>query len=96
MLDFSADWCVSCKEMESHTFSDGAVRAALKDYVLLQADVTANNDQDQALLKRFHIIGPPTTAFFAKDGQERADYRVVGFLAPEPFRAHLAAFEAAP
>ncbi len=96
MLDFSADWCVSCKEMESHTFSDGAVRAALKDYVLLQADVTANNDQDQALLKRFHIIGPPTTAFFAKDGQERTDYRVVGFVAPDPFRTHLAAFEAAP
>ena len=96
MLDFSADWCVSCKEMESHTFSDASVRAALADYVLLRADVTANSDEDQALLKRFRIIGPPTTAFFAKDGQERTDFRLVGFVATAAFRAHLAAFEAAP
>ncbi|MBS0375550.1 MAG: protein-disulfide reductase DsbD [Proteobacteria bacterium] len=96
MLDFSADWCVSCKEMEAHTFSDPAVRAALAGYVLLRADVTANNDDDQALLKRFRIIGPPTTAFFAPDGRERGDYRLVGFVAPAAFRTHLGAFEAAP
>ncbi len=96
MLDFSADWCVSCKEMEAHTFSDPAVRAALAGYALLRADVTANGDDDQALLKRFRIIGPPTTAFFAADGQERTDFRLVGFVAAVPFRAHLSAFEAAP
>ncbi len=96
MLDFSADWCVSCKEMESRTFSEGTVRAALADYVLLRADVTANSDDDQALLKRFRIIGPPTTAFFAKDGQERTDFRLVGFVAAAAFRSHLASFEAAP
>ena len=65
MLDFYADWCVSCKEMETRTFSEAAVRGALSNYVLLRADVTANDDDDQALLKRFRIIGPPTTAFFA-------------------------------
>ena len=96
MLDFSADWCVSCKEMENHTFSDAQVRAALAGYALLRADVTANNDDDQALLKRFHIIGPPTTAFFAADGRERTDFRLVGFIAAGPFRAHLKSFEAAP
>jgi thioredoxin:protein disulfide reductase len=96
MLDFSADWCVSCKEMETHTFSDPAVRTALANYVLLRADVTANSDDDQALLKRFRIIGPPTTAFFAPDGRERTDYRLVGFVATDPFRAHLRQFEASP
>ncbi len=96
MLDFSADWCVSCKEMESHTFSDAQVRAALAGYLLLRADVTGNTDDDQALLKRFHIIGPPTTAFFATDGRERTDFRLVGFVEAGKFRAHLGAFEAAP
>jgi thioredoxin:protein disulfide reductase len=96
MLDFSADWCVSCKEMETRTFSDAAVRTALTNYVLLRVDVTANSDDDQALLKRFRIIGPPTTAFFSRDGQERTDFRLVGFVAADPFRAHLGAFEAAP
>jgi thiol:disulfide interchange protein DsbD len=96
MLDFYADWCVSCKEMEARTFRDPAVRAALANYVLLKADVTANDATDQALLKRFGIFGPPTTAFFATDGKERLDSRLVGFVAPEAFRSHLAAFEAAP
>ena len=64
--------------------------------MLLRADVTANSDEDQALLKRFRIIGPPTTAFFAKDGRERTDFRLVGFVAAEPFRAHLGRFESAP
>jgi thioredoxin:protein disulfide reductase len=96
MLDFSADWCVSCKEMETHTFSDATVRTALVNYVLLRADVTANSDEDQALLKRFRIIGPPTTAFFAPDGRERTNYRLVGFVAADAFRTHLSQFEASP
>ncbi len=68
MLDFYADWCVSCKEMEKYTFTDPAVRATLKRVVLLRADVTANDTDDQALLKRFGIYGPPTIAFYGVDG----------------------------
>ena len=67
MLDFYADWCISCKEMEYYTFSDPTVRAALADMILLQADVTENSAADQALLKRFNLIGPPATLFFGPD-----------------------------
>ena len=99
MLDFYADWCVSCKEMEKYTFTDAAVQAALAPAVLLQADVTANDDADQALLQRFGILGPPTTVFFGADGAERPDYRVVGFKPAEDFAPHVkqafAALEAA-
>ena len=79
MLDFYADWCVSCKEMEAYTFTDSKVRKALADYVLLQADVTENNADDKALLKRFELIGPPGIIFFAADGKEKAAKRVIGF-----------------
>jgi len=85
MLDFYADWCVSCKEMEKYTFTEQAVIAALGDTVLLQADVTANTDDDQALLKHFGIFGPPTIAFYGPDGFERANYRVVGFMQAAEF-----------
>jgi thiol:disulfide interchange protein DsbD len=85
MLDFYADWCVSCKEMEKYTFTEESVIAALGDAVLLQADVTANSDDDQALLKRFGIFGPPTIAFYGPDGAERSNYRVVGFMKAEEF-----------
>jgi len=90
MLDFYADWCVSCKEMEKLTFTDAAVRAELARAVLLQADVTANDAEDQALLQRFGILGPPTIVFFGSNGQERPDYRVVGFKPANEFRAHVA------
>jgi len=90
MLDFYADWCVSCKEMEKLTFTDAAVRVELARAVLLQADVTANDADDQALLQRFGILGPPTIVFFGADGQERPDYRVVGFKPAPEFRAHVA------
>ena len=89
MLDFYADWCVSCKELERETFADPAVRAALASLITLQADVTANDAADQTLLQRFGIIGPPAILFFGPDGQERRDRRVVGFMAAEPFNAHL-------
>lgn len=88
MLDFYADWCVSCKEMEKFTFSDAGVQGALQNAVLLQADVTANDAQDKALLKRFGIFGPPSIMFFGPDGQERRPYRVVGFMNASDFRAH--------
>jgi thiol:disulfide interchange protein DsbD len=85
MLDFYADWCVSCKEMEKYTFPDPAVLAALDRAVLLRADVTANDELDQALLKHFGIFGPPTIAFYGADGTERSQYRVVGFMKADEF-----------
>jgi thioredoxin:protein disulfide reductase len=90
MLDFYADWCVSCKEMERHTFTDPGVQAEFARALLLQADVTANDAADQALLQRFGILGPPTIVFFGPDGRERSEYRIVGFKAAGEFRAHIA------
>jgi thioredoxin:protein disulfide reductase len=78
MLDFYADWCTSCKEMEKLTFSDAKIKTALANTVLLQADVTANNDDDQALLKRFGLFGPPGIIFFDKTGAE-VKTRVIGY-----------------
>ena len=84
MLDFYADWCVSCKEMERYTFSDPAVAKLMDRTVLLRADVTANDADDQALLKRFAIVGPPTIAFYDTQGNELPRFRVVGYMkAPE-------------
>jgi thiol:disulfide interchange protein DsbD len=91
MFDFYADWCVSCKEMEKFTFVDPAVAAQLNTMVLLQADVTDNDDIDQELLKRFGIFGPPSILFFGLDGQERKDHRVVGYMKAEKFSAHVGA-----
>lgn len=78
MLDFYADWCVSCKEMEKYTFPEPAVHQALAGFVLLKADVTANDDDDQALMKHLGIIGPPATLYF-HDGAERRELRLFGF-----------------
>jgi thiol:disulfide interchange protein DsbD len=79
MLDFYADWCISCKEMERFTFSDTSVMAKLKPVLLLQADVTANSDADKALLKRYGLFGPPGILFFGKQGTELGDFRVTGY-----------------
>jgi thiol:disulfide interchange protein DsbD len=90
MLDFYADWCVSCKGMERYTFSDPAVIAALDGVLLLQADVTANDDQDQALLQgRFGLPGPPAIMFFNTAGEELKPYRVVGFKPAQEFADHV-------
>jgi thiol:disulfide interchange protein DsbD len=86
MLDYYADWCVSCKEMERYTFSDAGVQAALANTLLLQADVTANDAEDKALLARFDLFGPPAILFFGPDGRERRSYRVVGFMQADRFR----------
>ena len=91
MLDFYADWCVSCKEMEKFTFPDPGVQSVLANAVLLQADVTANDDDDKALMTRFEIYGPPTIAFYGADGVERKDFRLVGFVPAERFREHVQA-----
>jgi thiol:disulfide interchange protein DsbD len=85
MLDFYADWCVSCKEMERFTFADTKVAARMKQMVLLQADVTANSDADKALLKRFGLFGPPGIIFWSGAGVELADLRVVGFQNADTF-----------
>lgn len=79
MLDFYADWCVSCKEMERFVFSDPSVSARLKPVLLLQADVTANSIADKALLKHYGLFGPPGILFFDKHGKELAESRVVGY-----------------
>ncbi len=89
MLDFYADWCVYCIQMEERTFPDSGVRQALSGAHLLQADVTANDGADQALLKHFGLIAPPAILFFTSEGQERKNYRVVGFQGPVEFKAHL-------
>jgi thiol:disulfide interchange protein DsbD len=90
MLDFYADWCVSCKEMERFTFTDPGVQGELARARLVQADVTANDAEDQALLQRFGILGPPTIVFFDASGRELPDYRVVGFMKAGEFQAHVA------
>ena len=79
MLDFYADWCVSCKEMDRFTFADPAVQAKLAGFKLLRADVTANSPDDKALLARFGLFGPPGILFFDKSGKEIKTVRVVGF-----------------
>ena len=85
MLDFYADWCVSCKEMERFTFAEPKVAARLKQFLLLQADVTANSPDDAALLKRFGLFGPPGIIFFDAGGHELVDLRVIGFQSAEKF-----------
>jgi len=87
MVDFYADWCISCLEMEHKSFSQPEVQAALKDVVLLQADVTKNDDEDKALYVHFGIVGPPTIAFYGADGVERRNFRVVGFMKAAEFAA---------
>jgi thiol:disulfide interchange protein DsbD len=95
MLDFYADWCVSCKEMERFTFSDPRVQARFGQMLLLQADVTANNAADQALLKRFGLFGPPGIIFFGADGRELGNTRVIGYENADAFLASLRKAEAA-
>jgi thiol:disulfide interchange protein DsbD len=88
MLDFSAEWCSSCKEMEHITFSDERVKAKMQSLVLVQADVTANSAQEKALSKRFGLYGPPGILFF-KEGKEVKNARIIGYQPPEKFLAHL-------
>src|SRR6266481_1034066 len=85
MLDFYADWCVACKEMERYTFADPGVQARLKPALLLQADVTANSEADKALLKRYALFGPPATLFFNAQKQEISDFRLVGYQDAKQF-----------
>ncbi len=89
LLDFYADWCVSCKEMEAYTFVDADVQAALSNTVWLQADVTASDATDKVLLERFGVFGPPTIIFFGSDGEQRHGYEVVGYMKAPDFAKHV-------
>jgi thiol:disulfide interchange protein DsbD len=94
MLDFYADWCVSCKEMEAFTFTDARVKAKLERMLLLQADVTANTPEHNALLKRFSLFGPPGIVFFDAQGREIRGLRVIGYQNAERFLKTLQLAEA--
>jgi thiol:disulfide interchange protein DsbD len=85
MLDFYADWCISCKEMEVNTFANSELSKQLKPLVLVQADVTANSPENQALLKKFGLYGPPGILFFNPESAEQKDQRVIGYMAPQRF-----------
>ena len=89
MLDYYADWCISCKEMEAITFTNPEVAKAMGRFVLVQADVTINSLQSQALLKQFSLYGPPAILFFNGAGDEQKSLRVVGFMAPSRFLERL-------
>lgn len=89
MLDFYADWCVSCKEMEGLTFTDDAVRQRLANMTLLRVDVTANSDDDKALMRRFGLFGPPALLFFQPGGEEMTQSRVIGYQDARTFLEHL-------
>ena len=85
MLDFYADWCISCKEMEAYTFTDPKVKQALAGFVLLQVDVTQDSDDDKALLAKFNLIGPPAILFFGTSQLEKTAHRVIGYQNTETF-----------
>jgi thiol:disulfide interchange protein DsbD len=85
MLDFYADWCISCKEMEAYTFTDPKIRQALTGFLLLQADVTENSDEDKALLAKYNLVGPPAIIFFGNDMLEKAAHRVIGYQDADTF-----------
>ncbi len=88
MLYFYADWCITCKEMEKLTFPKSEVHQVLQDVILLKADVTANDENDNALLKRFELFGPPAILFFG-NGEERKDFRLIGFVEAGEFVQHV-------
>jgi thiol:disulfide interchange protein DsbD len=85
LLDFYADWCISCKEMEVNTFANPEVTSKLKQLVLLQADVTANSPENQALLKRFGLFGPPGILLFNENSEEQKEQRIIGYMPPQRF-----------
>ena len=91
MLDFYADWCTACQEMEEITFQDPVVQKTLSHVILLKADVTQQTDEDRSLQKRFGLIGPPATLFFRNGNQEVTQRRIVGFMEPSNFNDHVIA-----
>jgi len=90
-LDLYADWCISCKVMERSVFPESRVAQSLAQFTLLRADVTKNDDIDQALLKHYGLFGPPSLVFFAEDGRELTEVRIQGEVDAGALAAHLAA-----
>jgi len=88
-LEFNAEWCVSCKELEKYTFSDPEVKERLAKLNFLIVDVTENTKIDQQIQKHFGIFGPPAILFFDKNGNEIPEYRVMGYVPADKFRDHL-------
>jgi thiol:disulfide interchange protein DsbD len=89
LLDFYADWCISCKEMEKYTFANPQVSQLMSSIHLIQADVTKNDKIDIQLQKKLSVIGPPSLLFFDGEGEELKQYRIVGFMPAEAFKQHL-------
>ena len=89
LLDFYADWCVTCKEMELLTFSDDKVKAALTRYQLIQVDVTKNTSEHRVILKKYELFGPPAILLFDAGGEEQLSRRVIGFMKPDRFLERL-------
>lgn len=89
MLDFFADWCVECVRMERNTFGEPEIQALFQRIQPLQADVTTNDEIDQALMAEYGIIGPPAILFFDRNGKELRGFRLVGYFEPEEFAEHL-------
>ncbi len=89
MLDFYADWCISCQEMEAFTFNNAKVKKSLRDFLVLKADVTANDAKDNALLKRLNLIAPPAVLFFSPDRKEQKSYRIMGYMPADKFLTHI-------
>ncbi len=89
LVDFSAEWCVACKELEEITFADKDVKAKMAEFVLVKADVTANSQEEKALSKKYGVFGPPTIIFFDKDLNVQKSKTIVGFIEPKKFLTHL-------
>jgi thioredoxin:protein disulfide reductase len=89
MLDFAADWCTACKELEEITFADTAVQDKLSEYVLIRADVTKNGAKEKALSKKYGVFGPPALIFFDKELEVMSSKTIIGFIEPKPFLTHL-------
>jgi thiol:disulfide interchange protein DsbD len=93
MLDFYADWCTDCKNMEQTTFRDAEVISTLQNFTLLKVDLTDNTDAHQALLKSLRVFGPPSMLFFDENAEESAEHRLVGHVSAAQLNAHLADFQ---
>ena len=89
MLDFYADWCTACKELEEVTFSDASVKSKMGDFVLIQADVTANESEQKELSKKYGVFGPPAILFFDENSKLLKSKTIIGFIEPQPFLTHL-------
>ena len=93
LLDFYADWCISCKELDAYTFTDNNVQSTLDGFILIQTDVTENNQEDQELLTSLGLFGPPALLFFDNNGQEHKPSRLVGFIEAPAFVEHINRFK---